>query len=220
MTAIAIFVKTPGVSAVKTRLAASIGAERATALYRRCAGAVADTARKAAVGRVYWATAESIEQVGEQWSELPLLEQGSGGLGERMHRVMDELVRRHGSGLLLGADAPQLDPAVLRRADEWLARDVPSRVIGPASDGGFWTVGADHVPEQYRWTQVSYSRPDTLVYFRNSIGNDTEWLDLPMLTDLDTADDMARVAAELAQLPHPLPRQYELMDLLGESKPA
>ena len=146
MTAIAIFVKTPGVSAVKTRLAATIGVERATTLYERCAEAVAEAAREASVGAVYWATAEPIERVGERWSDLPLLDQGDGGLGERMHRVMAELVRRHGSGLLLGADAPQLDTAVLVQAARHLQRNPPSRVIGPARDGGFWTFGANHVP--------------------------------------------------------------------------
>ncbi|MDZ7790496.1 MAG: DUF2064 domain-containing protein [Xanthomonadales bacterium] len=220
MTAIAIFVKTPGISAVKTRLAATIGAERATDLYCRCAAAVAEAAREAAVGAVYWATAEPIERAGARWADLPLLDQGDGGLGERMFRVMAELVRRHGSGLLLGADAPQLDTAVLVTAARHLERDPPSRVIGPARDGGFWTFGANHVPGLPRWTRVPYSHPDTLTAFRKSIGDDTEWLDLPMLTDLDTAADMPRVAAELAALPHPLPRQKELMELTVESRPA
>jgi len=217
MTAIAIFVKTPGISALKTRLAERIGQAQASDLYRNCAAAVADAASHAAVGPVYWATAEPPERVGGSWRDLPLLAQGEGGLGERMYRVLAELVARHRSGLLLGADAPQLDAAVLRRADEWLARDVPSRVVGPASDGGFWTFGANHVPPLPRWIRVPYSRPDTLLKFRQSLGDDSAWLDLPMLTDLDIADDMARVVAELAAIPHPLSGQTELMNMLEQS---
>jgi rSAM/selenodomain-associated transferase 1 len=211
LTAIAIFVKTPGLSAVKTRLAATIGPARAAALYRHCAAAVAEAAREAAVGTVYWATAEPIDRIDERWTDLPLLEQGYGGLGARMHNVLDQLVKRHGSGLLLGADAPQLDAAVLSRAAEWLQRGVPSSVVGPAADGGFWTFGANHVRDLSRWTRVPYSHPDTLQAFRESMGDDSAWLELPTLTDLDTAEDMARVAAELAALPHPLPRQRDLM---------
>jgi len=218
MTAIAIFVKTPGLSPLKTRLAQSIGQENATRIYRSCAAAVAEAASRAEVGPVYWATAEPPEQVDGRWQGLPLVGQGEGGLGERMHHIMAELVARHGSGLLLGADAPQLDPAVLRQADAWLAREVPSRIVGPARDGGFWTFGANHVPTLERWTSISYSRPDTLMFFRNSIGGDAEWLELPMLSDLDTAGDMARVAAELEQLPHPLPRQRELMAMLARQR--
>jgi rSAM/selenodomain-associated transferase 1 len=211
LTAIAIFVKTPGLSAVKTRLAATIGPARAAALYQHCAAAVAEAATGAAVGAVYWATAEPIDRIDEQWPDLPLLEQGSGGLGARMHRVLDQLVQRHGSGLLLGADAPQLDPAILRRAARWLQREVTSSVIGPAADGGFWTFGANHLPDLSCWTRVPYSHPDTLLQFRHAIGDESEWLELPTLTDLDTAEDMARVAGELAALPHPLPRQRDLM---------
>ncbi|NBD96419.1 MAG: DUF2064 domain-containing protein [Gammaproteobacteria bacterium] len=218
MTAIAIFVKTPGVSAVKTRLAATLGPSRATALYRRSAAAVAEAAVAADIGPVYWAAAEAISELGEQWSDLPRLEQGDGTLGERMHRILDELVGSHGSGLLLGADAPQLDPSVLREAADWLQRDRASSVLGPASDGGFWTFGTNRMPPLSKWTRVPYSRPDTLRQFRYSIGDDTEWLDLPKLTDLDTEEDMKAVDAELRSLPLPLPSQLALIDALGETE--
>lgn len=220
MSAIAIFVKTPGFSPVKTRLAEGAGKARAISIYRGCAAAVAEAASHAAVGPVYWATAEPPAQVREHWSGLSAIGQGRGSLGERMHHVLAELVGRHGSGLLLGADAPQINPVVLRQAGEWLGRGTPSRIVGPASDGGFWTFGANHVPDRARWIHVPYSRPDTLMLFRNALGTDADWLELPMLTDLDTADDMARVVAELAAIPHPLPRQTELMNMLEQPKPA
>ncbi len=211
MTAIAIFVKTPGLSALKTRLARSIGHKTATRLYLRCAGATAEVAQEADIGPVYWATAEAPESINGYWTDMPRLAQGKGSLGERMHRVLDDLVRRHGSGLLLGADAPQLHPAVLRQAGNWLHRDAARSVLGPASDGGFWTFGASHVPSVNRWTRVEYSRPDTLTQLSKSMGDDARWLELPTLTDLDTAEDLARVARELASLPNPLTRQRELM---------
>lgn len=215
MTAIAIFVKTPGLSPIKTRLASSIGQSQATELYRRCAAAVAEAAVDADVGPVYWAAAEPSRRIGEHWSDLPRLAQGEGGLGERMYRVLERLVDRHGSGLLLGADAPQIDPAHLQRAAAWLGRGVDSRVVGPARDGGFWTFGANHCPPLNRWTRVEYSRADTLSHFRDSIGDDAEWLDLPGLTDLDTADDLPMIGAELARLRRPLLRQRQLAELIA-----
>lgn len=218
MTAIAIFVKTPGLSPLKTRLAESIGQTRATSLYQSCAATVAEAASFAAVGRVYWATAESPREARATWQGFPHIAQGEGGLGERMHRVLGELVDRHGSGLLLGADAPQLEPAVLKRASEWLARGARTRTIGPARDGGFWTFGANHVPARELWTQVSYSRPDTLEAFRDALGMDAEWLELPMLNDLDTAEDLDRIANELQRLPEPLPAQSALLDQLIEAQ--
>lgn len=213
MSAIAIFVKTPGKSPVKTRLASTIGPRRAEALYRRCAAAVAEVAGNAAE-HVYWALAEHPGDVASEWPGYAHLEQGQGSLGERMHRVFSELVSRHGSGFLLGADAPQIDPAELARAAAWLDSNRPRHVIGPARDGGFWTIGGNHVPELWRWTRVPYSHPDTLGKFRESMGGDSEWLELPMLTDLDTAGDMEPVMTELTSLPNPLPRQQELTVLL------
>lgn len=219
MSAIAIFVKTPGLSPVKTRLAASLGTERAEALYRHCAATVAEVAARASE-HVYWAIAEPADQAAEHWPDLAHLEQGTGGLGQRMHHVLTTLLERHGAGLLLGADAPQIDATVLASACARLSCDSPLRVCGPARDGGFWTFGANHVPPLERWTRVAYSRTDTLQSFRASVGDDIKWVSLPKLTDLDTANDMARLAAELAALPSPLPRQKELVTWLKASKPA
>jgi len=215
MTAIAIFVKTPGLSPVKTRLARTLGTARAEALYLECAATVAQVAGQAS-RHVYWALAEPAAQSAHHWPALGHLDQGTGGLGERMHRVLATLVAHHGAGLLLGADAPQVDATLLGRACAWLSCDLPMRVYGPASDGGFWTFGANHVPPLERWTRAAYSRPDTLDSFRASIGDDIKWVSLPTLTDLDTAEDMAQVAAELKALPEPLERQVQLVNMLGE----
>ncbi|NEZ05149.1 DUF2064 domain-containing protein [Wenzhouxiangella sp. XN201] len=213
MSAIAIFVKTPGRSPVKTRLARTIGPGRAESLYRRCAAAVAEVAGIAAE-HVYWALAEQPGDVASEWPGLAHLEQGQGSLGERMHRVFSELVTRHGSGFLLGADTPQLDPAELVRAAAWLDTDRPRHVIGPARDGGFWSIGGNHVTAMQQWTRVPYSRVDTLFEFRRSLGNESEWLELTNLTDLDTQEDMERVATELRSLNQPLPSQIALAQAL------
>ncbi|MFW5927016.1 MAG: TIGR04282 family arsenosugar biosynthesis glycosyltransferase, partial [Wenzhouxiangella sp.] len=186
MTAIAIFVKTPGFSRVKTRLARDIGEDRAIALYRQCAAAVFEVAGSAAVGPVYWALAETDADAQTRWTPAACIRQGPGGLGERMSRVLAALVERHGSGLLLGADAPQIDTAHLREAAGWLEHPSMRQVVGPARDGGFWTFGANHVVPAERWTGVAYSRPDTLGMFRASIGDEAPRLELPILTDLDT----------------------------------
>jgi uncharacterized protein len=213
MSAIAIFVKTPGSSPVKTRLASTIGARRAEALYHRCAVAVAEVARIASE-HVYWAVAEHPGDVASEWPGLAHLEQGQGSLGERMYRVLSDLVSRHGSAILLGADAPQVDPAELIRAAVWLETDRPRHVIGPARDGGFWTIGGNHVTPMEQWTRVHYSRVDTLFEFRRSLGNKSEWLELSTLTDLDTQEDMERVVAELRSLNQPLPSQMALAQAL------
>lgn len=220
MTAIAIFVKTPGLSPVKTRLAACSGQAWAEAWHIRAARAVAETARAAQVGPVYWAVAESAASAGSHWPDLPLLEQGHGGLGERMGSILEWLVTHHGSGLLLGADAPQFQPAWLERAHDWLAAPDARLCLGPARDGGFWTFGANRVPERERWNTVHYSQASTCKEFRQTMQDLGEWLTLPALSDLDQFDDLAVMISELKALERPQPGQSALLAWLRKPGPS
>lgn len=211
--ALAIFVKTPGFSALKTRLAATLGAALAEAWYRRAAAAVAEVA--VAAGRafgatVYWAVAEAEALAADAWPTLPNLGQGEGNLGERMGRVHAELVRRHASGLLLGADTPQLDADHLQAALRWCATTEPRQAIGPTHDGGFWLYAANRAVPSAAWEAVAYSRSDTARSLRARFADGGEWLELPVLTDVDRGDDVLRMRRELAALPRPLPAQQTL----------
>ena len=91
MSGVAIFVKTPGHSPVKTRLAADRGQAWTEAWYRRAAAAVAAVAR-ATIATSYWAVAEPEAIATGAWPDLPAIAQGDGGLGSRMARVHAELV--------------------------------------------------------------------------------------------------------------------------------
>jgi glycosyltransferase A (GT-A) superfamily protein (DUF2064 family) len=213
---IAIFVKTPGRSPLKTRLAADLGVERATRWYLLAAEAVAAVAREAAPGRVYWAVAEDDAAADPLWRALPTLPQGDGGLGERMHRVHAALVARHGAGLLLGADTPQLEARALRDAIAWLRAPSARLAIGGALDGGFRTIGANREIALERWVGVPYSRAETAAHFRAALDGCGQWLELGTLTDVDTSSDLGLCAAALRALPNPLPEQHALRDWMQE----
>lgn len=211
--ALAIFVKTPGHSPVKSRLAAQRGERYAVAWYQRAAAAVASVVQQAVQRHrltAYWAVAEDAAL--DAWSGFPTLAQGHGDLGERMARVHEALVRRHGCGLLLGADAPQLCAESLRDAFEWLAAAPPRLVLGPARDGGFWLFGANLAPPRPAWTAVTYSVADTARQLRGTMQDLGEWHTLPALTDVDHADDLIAVEAALHALPAPTAEQQALAD--------
>lgn len=213
----AIFVKTPGLSPVKTRLAATVGTKLAEAWYERCAHAVASVADQAGLDAVYWAVAEAAAASDARWSCKSVLVQPPGTLGVKMSAIHRELVTRHGGGILLGADAPQLDANVLRRAAAWLDAESPRLVIGRSHDGGFWLFGANVKISPQRWTDVSYSRSDTAEAFIRSMEGLGEWLELEWLTDLDTAVDLAQVVAELGILEAPLESQRQVLAELNLS---
>lgn len=211
---LAIFVKTPGHSVVKGRLAATLGADAARDWYLHAADAVASVARDAqAAGDVvaYWAVAEADPDAVAAWTGLPVLGQGDGGLGARMAHVHAQLLQRHGAGMLVGADAPQLDATRLSRAAAWLRDVAPRAVLGPAADGGFWLYGANRAAPVATWESVRYSAADTAARFRVALAGDGEWTTLDTLTDADVEADLVPVAAALAALPAPTAAQARLL---------
>ncbi|MCU0754292.1 MAG: glycosyltransferase [Xanthomonadales bacterium] len=200
---LAIFVKTPGLSPVKSRLWPALGRELAERLYRRMAAAVAGSARPLPRSELtrYWAIAEAHPLARRCWRTLPTLPQGDGDLGSRMHTVQQALRTRHRSWLLTGADAVLLHARNdLRPALDWLAHPAPRIVFGPAADGGFWLVGGNvRVPEPI-WQHPRYSSPQALGDLLDALRNAAERPEvqlLPAASDLDTIDDLPAVLSGL-----------------------
>lgn len=214
MTAIAIFVKTPGLSPVKSRLAASVGADLAEQCHLRCARTVAAVAQAAQIGPVYWAVAEQSARRHALWQGLPVLVQPQGSLGARMHAIHDTLIRRHGRGILVGADLPQMDRAELQTASRWLHGTAARGVIGPALDGGFWLIGTNHCLPGAAWRRPEYGTATVLGHFLDAIGESLDWQQLAARTDLDRIADLPGVVAELQTLACPHPDQRGLIDWL------
>ncbi|NUO72342.1 MAG: DUF2064 domain-containing protein [Frateuria sp.] len=215
-TALAIFVKTPGHSPLKTRLASAIGAEAATAFYRLAAAAVAAVAQTSRPAITpYWAVAEADAQAHAAWPDFPTLWQGEGELGTRMHRVYDELLGRHAQVLLVGADAPQLTAALLARAASALRDPAVAFALGEARDGGFWLFGGKAPVPLAVWQSVRYSQGDTCAALRRALPCCGTTVDLPTLVDADSIDDLEPVRQALSSLPQALPAQRVLADWLA-----
>jgi hypothetical protein len=92
-------------------------------------------------------------------------------------------------------DTPQLTAAHLAPAlspDGWDGYDA---WFGPAEDGGFWALGLAR-PEPRLVLGVPMSRADTgALQRRRLVEAGLRVRDLPLLRDVDTAADAARVAA-------------------------
>jgi glycosyltransferase A (GT-A) superfamily protein (DUF2064 family) len=208
---LAIMVKTPGHSSIKTRLAADTSVEFAEEWHHRAADCVARVSQNCANLALYWAVAEVAAASEGAWPDLPVLVQDEGSLGERMACVHAQLMNRHSGGILIGADAPQLTSALLDEAAQWLTHDDPRLVIGPAKDGGFWLFGANRQLPLTAWTTTPYSRADTEAVFRQAMSGHGTWLELPALTDLDRLADLKPVVAELRALTLPTTEQVSLL---------
>lgn len=118
--------------------------------------------------------------------------QCAGGLDERLAHAFAQCA---GPALLLGMDTPQVTARLLApalAADAWHGCDA---WFGPAVDGGFWALGlAEPRPELLRG--VPMSTPTTGARQRaRLVAAGLTVRELPELRDVDTAADVARVAA-------------------------
>jgi len=193
-TAIAIFVKTPSLSPVKTRLAHGIGEEKALEFYQLSVQCVKETVRSTAAA-AYWAVAEENGVNDPLWQDFKSLWTGEGNLGERQHHIYESLLQTHDRVLLIGADAPQMSKDILEQAGA--ALDTYEFVIGPARDGGYYLFGGRVSTEQKIWTSVPWSTSKTRESLESVLPSKP--VHLAMLTDVDTKDDLNYAAQEMPQ---------------------
>jgi rSAM/selenodomain-associated transferase 1 len=191
-TAIAIFVKTPSLSPVKTRLAAEIGGNAAKEFYRQSLKAIQETIK--AVDIIpYWAIAEENGLNDPLWQSFSCLHTGEGNLGERQHRIYEILLKEHDHVLLIGGDAPQLSKEILEQAiNELLTNDF---VIGPARDGGYYLFGGRLSTNQKSWISVPWSTSITRESLEETLSSKP--IHLPILTDVDTKNNLEHVCNEM-----------------------
>ena len=123
---------------------------------------------------------------------LDVVAQRGDGLDERLEHAFADVA---GPALLVGMDTPQLTPALLHEGlDALLEHDA---VLGPADDGGYWSVGL-RSRRAGSFVGVPMSAADTLQRQRErftTLGLTT--YEQPALTDVDTIDDAHAVAARV-----------------------
>lgn len=187
-TAIAIFVKTPEFSVLKTRLAATIGRARAEAFYRLSVQAIEDTVSRFCSDQSitpYWAVAEQEALDRPIWSGFLRLYGGSDDLGRCQHSIYSQLIKTHRRVILIGADSPQLSTEHLTLAISSL--DNYDFAIGPALDGGYYLFAGKAPIERQIWTSVEYSSTATGQQLSDALTSAPALL--PPLTDVDTVDN-------------------------------
>ena len=193
--AVAVFARPPVSGQVKTRLAATLGADSALEIYRQLLDRTLQQATASGFTVVLFAASESAElsRLAASYGATLTIQQGS-GLGERMVRALAQMHERFARVLLVGSDCPVLTAAHLHQAMEQLADT--GLVMGPAEDGGFWLLGSA-MPALWRQpallNEVEFgaarARAMTLSELQRR-GVDVSML--PLLWDLDTEPDYRR----------------------------
>ncbi|WP_101790075.1 TIGR04282 family arsenosugar biosynthesis glycosyltransferase [Nonomuraea indica] len=193
MTQLVTIAKEPVAGRVKTRLTPPFRPAEAAFLAE---AAIVDTLRAVtatpAAQRVL-----ALDGLPGRWlpTDMVVIPQRGSGLDERLAAAFADAHRlRPGPVVLIGMDTPQVTPGLLLRAVEELDRC--DAVYGPAADGGFWLLGLRR-PDPALLLGVPMSRPDTgREQLRRLARAGLSVRHLPELTDVDTAADAHRVAAE------------------------
>lgn len=181
---IQIHAKPPRPGTSKTRLGARVGHDLAAAF----AGAFLRDTLALARGSGADVVLVTPEPAVDHGVDATVWDQGGGDLGARLERAFRRGLQGHDAVVALGADAPHLPPGHL---DQVLAllRTHPA-VMGPAEDGGFWTLALRSCPEG-SLAGLPWSRSDTAAATAARFPG----LALaPGWWDLDGLDDLTRLA--------------------------
>jgi rSAM/selenodomain-associated transferase 1 len=197
-----VFARAPQMGRVKRRLAEGIGETAALHFYwTTLARQVSHLARDRR-----WATWLFVTPDGSRghpaWRGIVrsrVMAQGRGDLGQRMKRPFRLLPP--GPVVLVGSDIPAMRANHIARAFRLLGQH--DLVFGPASDGGFWLIGARRTRPlpyglfaQVRWS-TAHALADTLTTIpaRWSIGV------ADALDDIDDAQDLQGFRASARAVP-------------------
>jgi rSAM/selenodomain-associated transferase 1 len=202
-----VFVRAPRLGTVKRRLAADIGAVAARRFYARTmADLLARVGRDPRWKTWLAVTPDSFAARGRFWPrDIERFPQGEGDLGARMARAM---ARFTGEAVaIVGSDIPALDASHI--ADGFAKLGGSELVFGPASDGGYWLVGArdgECAGELFagvRWS-TGHALADTLANAGASAGASAGGRSFALLEELDDVDDgadLARIKGRLFSVP-------------------
>ena len=176
---------------VKTRLANTIGDEKALEIYELLRHHTALVSGKVHAERmVFYSRFIPTFDLFLTENFSAWLQEGN-DLGERMlHAIKSGFESGFHHVVLIGTDCYELSSAVLE--DAFSALEQSDAVIGPATDGGFYLIGMKRViPELFLHRQWSTSEvlKDTIAILQQL---DTTYKLLVELSDIDTFDDFKK----------------------------
>jgi rSAM/selenodomain-associated transferase 1 len=202
-----IMAKAPRPGTVKTRLAERFAPGAVTAFYR-CL--LEDTLTLAqSLGDVEVAIMcprTDVEELAQMaGNSTSVVAQTGDGLAAGLTSVFEHFAKDHRRHIVaFNSDSPHLPGSVLQAAFETLsAHDV---VVGPTHDGGYYLVGAktSHPTLFENDGMGTRSALERLLSRTRSLGLSVGFTDV--FYDIDVADDLTRLAAELSAAPARAPR--------------
>jgi rSAM/selenodomain-associated transferase 1 len=208
-----VFARLPELGKVKTRLAESIGAEKALAVYAAMLRDVLESIGRSSEEidvEIVWAptAAASGEALRRAFDDRPLAMQTGATLGDRLAMAFSErfLFQQTEKIVAIGVDDPLMNRATIEEAFALL--ESCEWVIGPARDGGYYLIGCRAATFNVAIFQDVPFGSDSVLPI--TLERMREWkhsvATLPLRYDIDVIDDLRQFAAENRDRRGELPR--------------
>lgn len=187
-----IFVKAPRPGFVKTRLAATVGADTAAESYAALVETLLTRLASHHAVELKFTPADAHPEIAPwlqpEWTASP---QTEGDLTDRLIGAFDDAFRAGAKRVvIIGSDCPYITLEDIESAFTHLADH--DAVLGPATDGGYWLVGLNqHRPALFQninWSTESVLAETLAIAQSHSL----RVSQLRELTDVDTLPDLLR----------------------------
>jgi rSAM/selenodomain-associated transferase 1 len=201
--AVIVFARAPEPGRTKTRLVPRLGEGGAAVLAARLATRMLQVATAARLGPVALHAAPDTSHpffaLCARRFGVVLAPQVDGDLGVRMQAALVATLAHAPAALLVGTDIADAGADDLRAAADLLADDAVDAVLGPVADGGWWAIGVRAPPPLALFDAVPWG---TAAVFEATCANAVRCglrvAVLPVRHDVDTPDDLDRLAADPA----------------------
>lgn len=187
--AIIIFVRRPIAGKVKTRLAKTLGADKALAIYKKLLAHTASIATNLSADKFVYYSDEVDEQDGWNNDVFKKRKQVEAELGTKMQAAFEECFNEgYEKLLIIGSDCYELTSDIIEEAFAQLQHvDI---VAGPAQDGGYYLLGMKKPnPTIFNLTTWSNSEVLQSTLAKCEAAGLSYYL-LPTLNDVDEAEDV------------------------------
>ena len=184
-----VFAKNPEKRKVKTRLAKTVGNNKALQVYKRLLRITKSITDQLNISKQIWYSRFIDDD--DIWSDGSYekhLQKGT-NLGLRMQNTFNKaFTDGYQKVVVIGSDCCSLTPEMIK--DSFQALEKNQAVIGPASDGGYYLLGMSglypSVFENKAWSTSSVFE-ETVSEFEEM---NLSYKQLPVLNDIDTAEDL------------------------------
>lgn len=184
-----IFIKNPELGKVKTRLARSIGHEKALNVYHLLLDHTLKTVSTVKTDKaVFYSDYINETDIWREGEFKKLLQKGE-NLGERMSNAfIDAFKMGYKKVVIIGSDCFELNEDILNNAFKILEEN--DVVIGPAKDGGYYLLGLQKYYEQF-FVNKTWSTENVLLETLHDLSNlKLSFKLLPTLSDIDEEKDL------------------------------